>query len=140
MVRLNGDTGYLAQDFWKIVFALKGSAIPAVFQRSLPLFGIDVGVAIMEHYGQLERANLRIPGSLLSSFALLVSLLFSFRITQAFNKWERGCKATNDMTACVSDATSRLCAMMPRTPKGLEVTPTIELAQIAAHAMLRSLS
>ena len=137
MVRLQQQGGYVSQRFWEIVLARQGSAIPAVLARSVPIFALDIGVALLENYDYLEEGELRIPYPLLTSFALLNGILFSFRMTQAFGKWERGGRAVNQMQAVFVNVTSRLCAMLPHSPEGLKLVRTVRRLLILSCYMVK---
>ena len=120
---------YIPQHFWSVIFTLKGSAIPTVLPRSIPLIVIDILAAVLSDKRICERGcgeggwsagdceagervscatYFAVPSEVIIPFALLIGLLFSFRISSAYEKWVHACGITKQYHGRVYFITSRL--------------------------------
>ena len=134
MVLARRDQLYIPQHFWSVVFTVKGSAIPTVMPRSIPFLLFDIGAALLQHFGLAHhfavpnevprqmstRGALAGPllhplAQVIIPFALLIGLLFSFRITSAYSKWERAAEVTKQFHGRVTAITSRVAISLPRS-------------------------
>jgi len=129
MVLARRDQTYIPQHFWSVIFTLKGSAIPTVMPRSIPLIVIDILAAVLSDKRICERGcgeggwsagdceagervscatYFAVPSEVIIPFALLIGLLFSFRISSAYEKWVHACGITKQYHGRVYFITSRL--------------------------------
>ena len=108
---------YLPSDFWRVAFAIKGSAIPVTLERSLGLLVVPAGAAALAHFDVVEN---QVPSSVITPFGILVGLMISFRLNNAYGKWEKGSKCIVDLHSTTRLLVSRLCAIFEPTPENVK--------------------
>ena len=116
MVLARRDRAYIPQNFYQVIFSLEGSAIPTVLPRSIPIIIVDIAAAVLDHLkiededGQQRSyaSYFAVPNEIIIPFALLIGLLFSFRISSAYEKWVKACEVTKQFHGRVCLITSRI--------------------------------
>ena len=104
---------YEPTSFWTVLFARTGSAIPAALPRSLSLLPLAAAAQLCFHYEVIttDGTPLLLPTS------LLVGLLTSFRINDAFGKWHRASGLVLDMHSAIRETMSKLLSYVVVTPE-----------------------
>ena len=107
---------YHPQDFWTIVFSFTTSSLGErrVWERTLTLLPPAVGFACLNHFFFEEEESARDwdPDRLIMPFGFLVAVITSFRLSDAFQKYERAAGLLTEMHCACRTTTSRLCAYL----------------------------
>lgn len=87
-------TAYVPSDFWRVIIARKGSALTKVLPRSFGVALVGCFPAVCVHYKDklLDGIGFEmfdVPNQLVLPFGILVGLLLSFRMQNAFEKWQK---------------------------------------------------
>lgn len=87
-------TPYIPSDFWKVIFARKGSAITKVLPRSVGVSLVGLVPAVCVNFKDQLQENIGfemfdVPNQLVLPFGILVGLLLSFRMQNAYEKWQK---------------------------------------------------
>ena len=95
---------YDPSDFLSVVTATKGSALPRVIVRSaaVALLTIPAQLPFFLHHVDHDVSNVLVP------FSVLISLLTSFRINEAFSKWNRAAGLHLAIHASIRDAMAKV--------------------------------
>ena len=101
---------YHPQNFWQIIFTVYHSGVsqPRVWLRTMMLLPVSIGLAVLNHYNDAfagwETAGIIMP------FGFLVAVITSFRLSDAYHKYERAAGLLTAMHSSCRETTSRLCA------------------------------
>ena len=87
-------TAYVPSDFWRVIIARKGSALTKVLPRSFGVALVGCFPAVCVHYKDkllngIGFEMFDVPNQLVLPFGILVGLLLSFRMQNAFEKWQK---------------------------------------------------
>ena len=111
--------GYHPQHFWAVFFARTGSAWsePSVWWRSFSLLPIPISLALLHYFSIVTSAQMDDAQWLVQDislpFSVLVGLMTSFRLSDAFRKWERASLLLLTMHQDMRSVMSQLCAYLP---------------------------
>mmetsp|Transcript_19055 Transcript_19055/g.56857 ORF Transcript_19055/g.56857 Transcript_19055/m.56857 type:complete len:288 (-) Transcript_19055:1577-2440(-) len=115
---------YNPTEFWNVLFAQTGSAIPKALPSSMAMLPLAVAAQVFNHYEYVSDPDLT---SVLLPISLLVGLLMSLRITDAFGKWNRASGHVLAMHAVIRNTISKLLAYVVCPPERMdELTPQLE--------------
>ena len=111
---------YHPQNFWHIIFTVFHSGVSEqrVWMRTLTVLPVSIGLALAEHYWE-EFRNWETDG-IIVPFTFLVSVITSFRLSDAYHKYERADGILTAMHSHCRETCSRLCAYV--TPNNDEAT------------------
>ena len=96
---------YGANNFWSVLFSIRGTVFKAVFLRAVILAAIGCIFTFLRHGCKVNEKTCLPPhiDDRLSQFytfaGLVMGLLLSFRINFAFNRWEGGVAALGAMNS-----------------------------------------
>lgn len=128
---------YIPADFWGVAFAVRGSALPTVFWRSVGMcFPAFVSCFLIQFRGSIEgkwctvirrtdeddsndTCFEEIPNNFVTPFALLVALLTAYRLHNAHSKWERANGTAMSLHEVTRLLMCRLCATFEPTQENI---------------------
>ena len=114
---------YDPTDYRRVLFARAGSALPEAVPRSLFVLPLAVGAQLCYHYDVYTEDITPV----LLPISVLVGLLTSFRITDAFGKWNRASRNVLQMHQVIRETMSKLLAFVrPPTEGDAELEPRLE--------------
>lgn len=106
---------YEPEKFWGVVFARRGSAVPYVIKRTLTLTTIAGVVIALHRFYPNSMAGF--DGTALLPFQMMVAFVMGFRLSGAFNKFEKANQAVLDMHASTRKIMNRLMTYCARSPQ-----------------------
>ena len=106
---------YEPEKFWGVVFARRGSAVPYVIKRTLTLTAIAGVVIALHRFYPNSMAGF--DGTALLPFQMMVAFVMGFRLSGAFNKFEKANQAVLDMHASTRKIMNRLMTYCARSPQ-----------------------
>ena len=111
---------YHPQNFWHIIFTVFHSGVSEqrVWMRTLTVLPVSIGLALAEHYWE-EFRSWETDG-IIVPFTFLVSVITSFRLSDAYHKYERADGILTAMHSHCRETSSRLCAYV--TPNNDDAT------------------
>ena len=101
-------------DYWGVIFARKGSGIPAILPRALLCLPIPIGIALLDHYGIINDGDDLSFAPITPPFTAVLGLLMAFRTGDAFRKWQEAGKLVLEMHAHANEAVSSMCSFLPK--------------------------
>ena len=102
---------YVPAEFWRVAFATEGSTIPKIFMRSLYITVLAaVPAAVLAYY---DLVTVQVPTAYVTPFGILVGLLTSFRLNNAYGKWEKGSMCVVSLHNMACQIVTRICAQFP---------------------------
>ena len=101
---------YHPQNFWQIIFAVyhTGLSQPRVWLRTMMLLPVSIGLALLNNYNEDFRGWS--TDGLIMPFGFLVAVITSFRLSDAYHKYERAAGLLTVMHGSCRETTARLCA------------------------------
>ena len=106
-------------DFWGVLCSFRAGML-GMIPRSALLLPFAIGAASLEQWGPSDEDKAEVFESLHSMtgpFTVLVGLLTSFRVNDAYNKWKGAARAVDMLHAFSKEVISRLCAFVEPTPE-----------------------
>ena len=123
-------------NFWGVLFS-PGGMVRMIPRASL-LLPFAIGAASLEEWGP---EGTKILYSSLDSmtipFTMLVGLLTSFRVTDAFNKWKGAAKSVDMLHAFSKEVITRLCAFCEPTAENLASVVEIRRLMVLGVVLLQ---
>ena len=115
---------YDPTDFWRVLFSRTGSALPAALPRALIMLPLAALAQVGYHYEFITQDATPV----LLPISLLVGLLTSFRITDAYGKWNRASGHVLHMHKVIRETMSKLLAyiVVPPDHRQRELRPRLE--------------
>ena len=137
-------TAYVPSDFWRVIIARKGSALTKVLPRSFGVALVGCFPAVCVHYKDklLDGIGFEmfdVPNQLVLPFGILVGLLLSFRMQNAFEKWQKANMCLLDMHAGTRKMITHLVTSVQRAQTAAHPKQCL-LLRCTAHAPLAPLA
>ena len=108
---------YRPDEFWSVLRTVSGSAIPRILPRSILVALPSVLPYICQRKNWLDGYLgfvLSDGGALTQPFTILVGLLISFRLGDAYKKWDLGARCLTDLHSSSNLVTSMLCCYVKK--------------------------
>lgn len=131
-------------NFWGILFSFR-AGMAGMIPRSLLLLPFAIGAACLEQWSEPEDRAVVYGSfdSVTGPFTVLVGLLTSFRVNDAYNKWRGAARAVDSLHAFSKEVITRLCAYCEPTPENQasigEIRRLIVLACVLLQKHVRSI-
>jgi len=107
-------------DFWGVVFSFRAGMI-GMMPRSALLLPFAIAAGCLEQWGAEDHDDYFVSmDSMTGPFTVLVGLLTSFRVNDAYNKWKGAAKAVDMLHAFSKEVITRLCAYTEPTAENQE--------------------
>ena len=105
-------------DFWGVLFSYRAGMVK-MMPRSLLLLPFAIGAACIEQWVDSEDYDFLFDtlSGVKTPFTVLVGLVNSFRVNDAFTKWKGAARAVDMLHAFSKELISRLCAYVEPTPE-----------------------
>eukprot|EP00966_Prymnesium_polylepis_P135862 3139780-Prymnesium_polylepis.1 len=110
--------GYYPKHFWSVAFAWSGSALGHrdVWIRAAVLLPPAIVAALLDYFDVIDPDDLGQEWNaqeISAPFAVLVGLMTSFRLSDAFQKWERASQLMLQLHEDARQICSQLSAYLP---------------------------
>ncbi|KAL1504974.1 hypothetical protein AB1Y20_008740 [Prymnesium parvum] len=104
-----GRVLYNPEHAWRLICQLSGSPMRSVvLARALVLTLVALASCLLFEYAR--DFTFQIPGAIITALSILVAVLVSSRVSDAYSKWEQGAKATEKLLCVSNSLMARLTA------------------------------